>query len=237
MLTVPHFLAAALPKVRARIQEAELAAGRAPGSVTLVAVTKGHDAAAVAAARAAGLADFGENYVQEALAKLASLPREGLTWHFIGQLQTNKTRPVAEHFDWVHSVDRLKVAERLSAQRPAHGPRLSLCLEVALTPEPDKGGVDPLELDALADAIAKLPRVALRGLMCVPPEHGTPAQRRAEFAELARMKDRLNARGHALDALSMGMSQDFELAIEEGATHVRLGTALFGPRPRKVVAS
>ncbi len=230
MLTGPQFLAANLAAVRQRIAAAAARAGRDPGAVTLIGVSKTQPAAAVAAAIDAGLRDFGENYVQEGVTKITSVPREGVQWHFIGQLQSNKTRPVAEQFDWVHTVDRLKVAERLSAQRPFHGPPLHVCLQVQVEEEPQKGGVPPRELRALADAIAPLPRLRLRGLMCIPPAHEDESAQRAAFAQLRALRDELNAGGHALDVLSMGMSADFEAAILEGATHVRVGTAIFGPR-------
>ena len=230
MLTGPQFLAANIEAVRRRIAAAALAAGRRPESVTLIGVTKGQSTELVAAARAAGLTDLGENYLQEALAKIASVPRAGLTWHFIGRLQTNKTRTVAEQFDWVHTVDRLKLAERLSAQRPFHGPPLAICLQVKLADEPAKGGVAPEALPALARAVAGLPRLTLRGLMCVPPESGDPATQRGYFARLRQLAEGLRREGLALDVLSMGMSADLEAAVLEGATHVRIGTALFGPR-------
>jgi pyridoxal phosphate enzyme (YggS family) len=230
MLTGPQFLAANLAAVRQRIAAAAARAGRDPGAVTLIGVSKTQPAAAVAAAIDAGLRDFGENYVQEGVTKITSVPRDGVQWHFIGQLQSNKTRPVAEQFDWVHTVDRLKVAERLSAQRPFHGPPLQVCLQVQVEEEPQKGGVPPGELRALADAIAPLPRLRLRGLMCIPPAHEDESAQRTAFARLRELRDELNAAGHALDVLSMGMSADFEAAILEGATHVRVGTAIFGPR-------
>jgi len=230
MLTAPQFSPANLSAVREKIAAAAHAAGRAPESVTLVGVSKTRPAAMVVAARSAGLADFGENYVQEALAKIAAVPRAGVTWHFIGQLQTNKTRVVAEQFDWVHTVDRLRLAERLSAQRPFHGPPLQVFLQVKLADEPAKGGAPPAELPALARAVAALPRLRLRGLMCVPPASDDRLVQRGFFAELRRLRDDLNGAGLALDALSMGMSADFEAAILEGSTHVRIGTAVFGPR-------
>lgn len=230
MLTGPQILAANIDAVRRRIAAAALTAGRAPESVTLIGVTKGQPPEVVAAARAAGLAQFGENYVQEAVAKIASVPRQGLTWHFIGQLQANKTRVVAEQFDWVHTVDRLRLAERLSAQRPFHGPPLDICLQVKLVDEAAKGGVAPGELPALARAVLGLPRLRLRGLMCVPPESGDPATQRGYFAQLRELAAGLRRDGLPLDALSMGMSADLEAAVIEGATHVRIGTALFGPR-------
>jgi PLP dependent protein len=161
------------------------------------------------------------------LDELADLP---LHWHFIGGLQSNKTRAVAERFDWVHGIDRYSVARRLSEQRPFHAAPLNLCIQVAVVPEPTKGGVDPDSLSALAAQTADLKRVTLRGLMCVPPPQPTVAAERAVFAQLRALKEQLNAEGHHLDTLSMGMSGDFESAIAEGATHVRIGTALFGSR-------
>lgn len=230
MLIGPQFLGANLASVRQRIAVAAQRAGRSPESVTLIGVSKTQPVAAVADAIAAGLRDLGENYVQEGVTKITQLPRTGIAWHFIGQLQSNKTRPVAEHFDWVHTVDRLKLAERLSAQRPHYGPELQVCLQVQVEEEPQKGGVPPAELPALADAVAQLPRLKLRGLMCIPPAYDDEARQRAAFARLRTLRDSLNAAGHALDVLSMGMSADFEAAILEGATHVRVGTAIFGPR-------
>jgi pyridoxal phosphate enzyme (YggS family) len=230
MLTLPQKLPVRLQQVRQRIVEAAVAAGRDPSSVTLVGVSKTQPAAAVREAAEAGLADFGENYVQEALGKQQALADLPLTWHFIGAVQSNKTRDVAGHFDWVHTVDREKIARRLAEQRPFHAPPLQVCLQVRLGEEDTKSGVDPTGLDALADAVAALPRLRLRGLMCIPPVEDDPARQRRWFAELRRLQERLVARGHALDVLSMGMSGDFELAIAEGATHVRVGTAIFGPR-------
>ena len=233
MLTAPQFLPANLASFRERIAAAARGAGRLPESVTLVGVTKTHPPEMVIAARAAGLCDFAENYLQEALPKVAAVPRAGTTWHFIGQLQANKTRTVAETFDWVHTVDRLKIAERLSDQRGFHGPPLNVLVQVCLAYEPGKGGVAVPELPALAHAIARLPRLCLRGLMCVPPPSEDIGVQRGYFAELRRLRDDLNAGGLALDALSMGMSADFEAAVLEGATHIRIGTALFGTRDRQ----
>jgi len=230
MLTVPQIPASRLAAVRSRIAAAARAAGREPGSVTLIGVGKTQPPQAIGELARAGLADFGENYVQEALAKMEALRDLPLTWHFIGPLQSNKTRPVAEHFQWVHTVDRPKIAQRLSDQRPHYAPPLEVCLQVHLGDEPTKSGAAPDELPALAAAVAGLPRLRLRGLMCMPPQETDPARQRQWFAELRRLRDELNAAGHALDVLSMGMSGDFELAIAEGATHVRIGTALFGPR-------
>jgi pyridoxal phosphate enzyme (YggS family) len=230
MLTLPQKLPERLQLVRQRIAEAASAAGRDPASVTLIGVSKTQPAAAVREAIAAGLSDFGENYVQEAMGKLREVADESVTWHFIGALQSNKTREVAAHFHWVHTIDREKIARRLSEQRPFHSPPLQVCLQVRLGGEETKSGVGASELDALADAVAALPRIRLRGLMCIPPAEDDPARQRHWFAELRRLQEALVARGHDLDALSMGMSGDFEAAISEGATHVRVGTALFGPR-------
>jgi PLP dependent protein len=229
----PQNLAAAVDDVRRRIAQAARDAGRSARSVTLLAVGKAQPAALLAAAAACGISDFGENYLQEALEKIAALHDPRLTWHFIGRIQANKTRPIAEHFAWVHTVDRLKVAERLSAQRPAHAPPLNVCLQVNVAGELTKGGVAPAELPALAAAVAALPRLVLRGLMCIPPVEAEPSRQRAWFAKLHALEQRLNASGSRLDTLSMGMSGDFEAAILEGATIVRVGTALFGARPQQ----
>jgi hypothetical protein len=207
-----------------------MAAGRDPDSVTLVAVTKGKTAESVRLAATAGVTDFGENYLQEALAKMERLADLELRWHFIGGIQSNKTRAIAERFDWVQSVDRSSVARRLSEQRPFHAAPLNVCLQVALVPEPSKGGVAPAALTELAASVAALPRLKLRGLMCVPPQQPDAGAERAMFARLRLALQDLNARGFKLDTLSMGMSGDFESAVAEGATLVRIGTALFGAR-------
>jgi hypothetical protein len=230
-------IATALQTTRQRIDEATAAAGRERGSAMLLAVSKTQAAAAVRAAFAAGQRAFGENYVQEALAKIEALAdiRPQLEWHLIGPLQSNKTRPVAEAFDWVHSVDRLKIAERLAEQRPAWLPPLNLCLQVNVDGEASKSGVAPAELPALAEAVARLPaaRVRLRGLMSIPAplptQAGAPA-RQAPHRALRELFGALRARGLALDTLSMGMSADLEAAIAEGSTLVRVGTAIFGAR-------
>jgi pyridoxal phosphate enzyme (YggS family) len=227
----PQNLSAALSAVRERLARATAAAGRSAHSVTLLAVGKGQPAELLAAAADCGLEQFGESYLQEGLAKIAALQERRLTWHFIGRVQTNKTRPIAEHFAWVHALDRLQVAERLAAQRPAHAPPLNVCLQVNVAAEASKGGVPPAAVPALAAAVARLPRLALRGLMCIPPEETELARQRAWFARVRLLRDELNAAGHRLDTLSMGMSGDFAAAILEGATLVRIGTALFGPRP------
>jgi pyridoxal phosphate enzyme (YggS family) len=227
----PQNLPERLRKVQARVAHAAALAGRSAQSVTLLAIGKAQPLELLAAAADCGLTHFGESYLQEALIKIAALRGRALTWHFVGRVQANKTRPIAESFDWVHALDRLKIAERLAAQRPAHAPLLNVCLQVNVAGEASKGGVAPAELPALAAAVTRLPRLMLRGLMCVPPEEREPARQRAHFAALRAALQQLNARGARLDTLSMGMSGDFEAAILEGATIVRLGTALFGPRP------
>lgn len=204
--------------------------GRSVDSVTLLAVSKGQPAELIRAAAAAGVTEIGESYLTEALGKMQELDDLPVTWHFIGRLQANKTRPVAEHFAWVHGVDRLKIAERLAAQRPYHAPPLNICIQVSLADEATKGGVPVPEVPELAAAVAALPRLMLRGLMCIPPEESDPGRQREWFARLRALRDSLNAGGLGLDTLSMGMSGDFEAAIQEGATVVRIGTALFGPR-------
>lgn len=230
-------LTANMQATYARIAAATAAAGRPAGAVRLLAVSKTFGADRVAEAAAAGQRAFGENYLQEALAKIEALrqtvaghPLRPLEWHFIGPLQSNKTRPVAEHFDWVHSVDRLKIAERLSAQRPDRLPPLQVLLQVNIDDEGSKSGVTPAEAPAIARAIAQLPRLALQGLMTIPrPVEGFEAQR-AAFAALRRLRDQIAVTGPALPELSMGMSSDLEAAIAEGATIVRVGTAIFGER-------
>jgi pyridoxal phosphate enzyme (YggS family) len=230
MLIGPQNLAVHVNHVRSRIRQAATVAGRDPASVTLVAVSKGKPAELLRAGATAGVTDFGESYLQEAILKLDELQGMPLQWHFIGGMQYNKTRVVAERFQWVHSIDRFSVARRLSEQRPFHAPPLNLCIQVALVPEPTKGGVEPSNLAELAARTIELPRVKLRGLMCVPPPQPDVQAERAVFARLRELLEGLNADGHALDTLSMGMSGDFESAIAEGATHVRIGTALFGGR-------
>ncbi|MGL6224009.1 MAG: YggS family pyridoxal phosphate-dependent enzyme, partial [Steroidobacteraceae bacterium] len=223
MLTAPQFSPAALQSVRGRVAKAASAAGRAPESVRLVAVSKLQPVAMVRDAAAAGQVDFGENYVQEGCDKIAALADvPGLVWHFIGQLQGNKTREVAEHFHWVHTVDRSRIAARLSAQRPAHMSPLQVLLQVSLADEPGKGGVTPAELPALAAAVAVLPRLQLRGLMCIPPPAADVEAQRQPFRQLRELLVALQAAGHPLDTLSMGMSDDLEAAVLEGATIVRV---------------
>jgi hypothetical protein len=230
MLTAPQFSPARLAGVMARIATAARRAGRDPTGVRLLAVSKQQPAAVVRAAAEAGQAEFGENYIQEALAKMESLRDLPLTWHFIGQLQANKTRDVAGACQWVHTLDRPRTAERLSAQRPHYAGPLDVLLQVKLADEPGKGGIGPGEAPALAEVVAGLPRLRLRGLMCIPePATGEDAQR-VPFRQLRELLQALRGRGHALDTLSMGMSDDLEAAVAEGATIVRVGTAVFGPR-------
>jgi PLP dependent protein len=223
--------------VRNRINTAAQAANRTVDSVTLLAVSKGQPANSVRAVAGEGVRDIGESYLQEALDKIEQLRDLPLTWHFIGRLQANKTRVIAATFDWVHGVDRLKIAERLSEQRPFHAPPLNVCLQVNIAGEASKGGVTTAELPSLVAAVAVLPRLKLRGLMCIPPDEETEARQRAWFAAMRHALEDLNAAGAALDTLSMGMSGDFEVAIAEGATIVRVGTALFGERPRRTDAA
>ena len=223
-----------LQEVKRRIAAACTASGRGANTVTLLAVSKTFDGAAVREAHAAGQRAFGENYVQEALDKIGALAdlRADLQWHLIGPLQSNKTRPVAEAFDWVHTIDRLKLAERLAAQRPPGLPPLQLCLQVNISGEASKSGVAPAELPALAGAVAALPadRVRLRGLMAIPEPAADPQAQRAPHRALAALLRELNAQGLALDTLSMGMSADLEAAVQEGSTLVRVGSAIFGTR-------
>ena len=213
-----------------RIHRACAESKRSHTGLTLIAVSKGQPAERLAELADLGQRDFGESYLQEALPKLDALSGRGLIWHFIGPLQSNKTRPISERFDWVHSVDRLKIAERLSAQRPSGLPPLNICLEVNISGEASKGGALPAELPALAQAVATLPRLRLRGLMAIPAPSDDSARQRAAFHLLHKLLGQLRSTGLDLDALSMGMSDDLEAAIAEGATHLRIGTALFGAR-------
>ena len=222
-----------LGRVQQRIAAAARAAGRDPATVSLLAVSKTWGLDAVREAAAAGQRAFGENYVQEGVGKVEALRAMGLEWHFIGPLQSNKTRPVANAFDWVHSIDRLKIAERLAEQRAAHLAPLKVCIQVNVSAEDSKSGVAPEQLGALAHAVAALPRLQLRGLMCIPEPSADAAVLRARFAVLRELQAGLVADGLALDTLSMGMSQDIELAVAEGATIVRVGSAIFGDRNRQ----
>ena len=221
-----------LQLVRNRIQAACAQTGRPADSVTLLAVSKTFPAVTVRDAFHAGQRWFGENYVQEALDKIAELAdlREQITWHLIGPLQSNKTRVVAEHFDWVQSVDRLKIAQRLSEQRPAHLPPLQVCIQVNTSGEESKSGVAPGEALALAQAVTALPRLQLRGVMALPAPSPDPAVQAEALAQVRVVFEQLRAAGLPLDVLSMGMSADLEAAVAQGSTMVRVGTALFGQR-------
>lgn len=218
--------------VKAAMHEAAQAAGRREEEVELLAVSKTFPADAIRDACATGQRRFAESYVQEALHKMEALRGLDIEWHYIGPIQSNKTRPIAEHFAWVHSIDRPKIAERLSAQRPADMPPLQVCIEVNISGEASKSGVLPDEVAALAQAIASLPNLQLRGLMTIPAPAEDVAEQRAAFARLRELFDRLNRQGMRLDTLSMGMSHDFPAAIAEGATVVRVGTAIFGTRSK-----
>lgn len=223
-------ISANLQAVRARIAAAAELAGRAVGEVLLLAASKTFPAERIREAVAAGQRAFGENYVQEGLAKIGALDDLALEWHFIGPLQSNKTRPVAEHFDWVHGIERLKIAERLSATRGAGRPPLQVCIQVNVSGEASKSGVSPADTATLAHAVAGLPNLRLRGLMAIPEPTDDLALARRRFAMLRELRDGLNRDGLSLDTLSMGMSDDLEAAILEGATIVRIGTAIFGER-------
>ena len=220
-------IAGNIAQVEARIRAAALAVQRDVTSIHLLAVSKTKPAAALREAYAAGVRDFGENYLQEARAKQVELADLPLSWHFIGPIQSNKTRDIAEHFAWVHSVDRLKIAQRLSEQRPEDLPPLNICIQVNVSGEASKSGCTPADLPALAAAISALPRVKLRGLMAIPEPTEDRTEQDAAFATVRTLQESLNM---GLDTLSMGMSHDLESAIAQGATWVRIGTALFGAR-------
>ncbi len=226
MTSIPQNLQA----VHNTLVRAAYAAQRNPQDITLLAVSKTFSAATLREAYQAGQKLFGENYVQEALDKIAALRDLPLQWHFIGPIQSNKTRAIAENFSWVHSVDKLKIAERLSAQRPANLSPLNICLQVNVSGEPSKSGVASNEVAELAQAVARLPHLKLRGLMAIPAPAGDLATQRAPFAALRQLQALLNTQGLALDTLSMGMTHDLHAAVLEGATIVRVGTAIFGER-------
>ena len=223
-------VAARLGLVLDRIRVAELRFGRKPGSVTLIAVCKKQKPEKIRAAFAAGQTAFGESYPQEAVAKMDALSAPTAEWHFVGRIQGNKTRLIAEHFDWVHSLCDLRHARRLSEQRPAGLPPLSLCIQVNLNAEPSKAGLAPAQVAEFIQACAGLPRLRLEGVMTLPPPAGGEEARRRPFQELRLLRDRLATPELPLSVLSMGMSADLEAAIAEGATMVRVGTAIFGPR-------
>lgn len=221
-----------LQQVRREVAEAERQFGREPGSIKLLAVSKTRNAGDVLALAQLGVSDFGENYVQEARAKIGQLSGHSLTWHFIGPVQSNKTRQVAECFDWVHSVDRIKVAHRLNAARPAGLPPLNICVQVNVDAESTKSGIDPDEVEQLAEQILPLSRLNLRGLMALPAPTEDFAGQRHSFLRTRRLQEKLMDKGYRLDTLSMGTTGDMRAAIAEGATVIRIGTALFGPRAR-----
>ncbi len=226
-------IATRLAVVRARISAAALGCGREPQSVALIAVSKGRPPCDVRAARTAGQRRFGESYFQEAITKIRSLINLDLEWHFIGPMQSNKTRGIAAHFDWVHSVDRLVIAQRLSAQRPAELAPLNICLQVNISGEATKSGTALGELPALARAVSELPRLNLRGLMTIPAPSSDPCEQRRAYHRLLETQRRLRRENLVLDTMSMGMSDDLEAAIAEGATMVRVGSAIFGVRPSR----
>ena len=221
-----------LQRVRLEITEAEQRFGRQPGSVRLLAVSKTRVAADILALAQLGVADFGENQVQEGQAKIEQLRGHALTWHFIGPIQSNKTRQIAGNFDWVHSVERSKIAARLHAARPPDKPPLNICIQVNIDAEPSKSGIDPGELQQLAEYLLPLTRLKLRGLMALPAPTQDVTRQRLAFRKLRRLQEQLSDAGHQVDTLSMGMTNDMQAAIAEGATMVRIGTALFGPRMR-----
>ena len=226
-------ISANLQAVRARINRAAAACGRVPDTIGLLAVSKAQPAACVLEAVAAGQTRFGENYVQEGVEKINAVGRPDLEWHFIGPLQSNKTRAVAEAFSWAHTIDRVKIAERLSQQRPETLPPLQICLQINVSGEDSKSGIAPAEALRLAHDVVNLPRLCLRGLMAIPAPNEDPAQQRSAFRSLRQVFEQLRAEGFELDTLSMGMSNDIEAAVAEGATLLRVGTAIFGERKNK----
>ncbi|WP_374961728.1 YggS family pyridoxal phosphate-dependent enzyme [Spongiibacter tropicus] len=234
-MSSPQTITANIAALRQRIVQSASDAGRDPAEITLLAVSKTRSAEEVAVALDAGLTQIGENYLQEALDKQAALQGRNACWHFIGPIQSNKTREIASHFDWVHSVDREKIARRLSEQRPGGKPPLKICLQVNISREDSKSGVLPEDALTLAKQITALPALQLRGLMAIPAASDDPAEQRAAFAALRALRDTLQQAlpDQTLDTLSMGMSGDMDAAIAEGSTLIRIGTALFGPRPAK----
>ena len=234
-MSSPQTITANIAALRQRIVQSASDAGRDPAEITLLAVSKTRSAEEVAVALDAGLTQIGENYLQEAVDKQAALQGRNACWHFIGPIQSNKTREIASHFDWVHSVDREKIARRLSEQRPKRKPPLKICLQVNISREDSKSGVLPEDALTLAKQITALPALQLRGLMAVPAASDDPAEQRAAFAALRALRDTLQQAlpDQTLDTLSMGMSGDMDAAIAEGSTLIRIGTALFGPRPAK----
>ena len=219
-----------LGQIRARVTQALLDADRSDEDIRIVAASKTQPAEAIRQLFANGITDFGESYLDDALSKMASLSDLAIVWHFIGRIQANKTRHIAENFDWVHSVDRDRIARRLDAQRPHHAPPLNVLLQVNLANEPQKGGIDRSGVTDLAQYVQELPKLQFRGLMGIPPADFTAAQLNAYFSEIRALADELARHGIHGDTLSMGMSRDFEIAIAAGSNCVRIGTALFGPR-------
>jgi pyridoxal phosphate enzyme (YggS family) len=228
-----NVIVANLQAVRARIAAAAKQAGRQPHDVALIAVSKTFAADAIAQACDAGQTAFGESYLQEALDKMDRLAARPLEWHFIGPIQSNKTRLIAARFQWVHGIDRARIAERLAAARPAAMPALDVCLQINVSGETTKSGIDPAAAPALARLVAGLPRLRLRGLMAIPRPTADPLEQRRQFARVRELKEKITASGIALDTLSMGMSDDLEAAIAEGATLVRVGSAIFGQRQKR----
>lgn len=223
-------ISANLNQLQQKIRAAEIHYGRPPNSVQLIAVSKTQSIERIQQAITAGQRAFGENYLQEAIPKITALVDETLEWHFIGAIQTNKTKPIAEHFTWAHSIDRLKIAEHLNQHRPTNLPPLNICIQVNLDNEPNKAGISLTELSTLAHNINKLPRLKLRGLMTIPEHRSDFADQRQPFQKLHLALQQLQTEGLTLDTLSMGMSDDYEAAIAEGATIIRIGTSIFGPR-------
>lgn len=220
-----------IAETRSRVEKSLVRAGRVGDAVTIVAVSKRQPAASVVEAIAAGLTHFGENYLQEGLDKISEVGDPGVQWHFIGRIQSNKTRPIAEHFSWVQTLDRERIALRLNEQRPESLAPLNVLIQVNVDREPQKGGVAVDELLPLAERIDNLPRLRLRGVMGMPPAGMSPERNRASFLAIRAAADMLKSAGFGIDTISMGMSSDYELAIECGSNCVRIGTAIFGPRP------
>jgi pyridoxal phosphate enzyme (YggS family) len=225
-------IGANVASVRRRIAAACAAAGRPADAVRLLAVSKTFAVDAIGKAISAGANEFGENYLREALAKISQLPRAGLTWHFIGPVQSNKTKAIAESFDWVHGIDRLKIAQRLSDQRPASQAPLQVCVQVNISGEASKSGCAPEQAESLCRAVADLPRLQLRGLMAIPAPEASARDLRADYRRLRELYESLRRSGLQVDTLSAGMSDDLEIAIGEGSTLVRIGTAIFGERAK-----
>jgi len=228
----PHTIATRIEAVRREIQQYEAAAGRAAGSVQLLAVSKTRGVEDIQQAIAAGCTQFGESYVQEATEKILTLDDETLVWHFIGPIQSNKTRVIAAHFAWVHSVDRLKIAQRLDQQRAEHLPPLQVCIQVNISGESSKSGLAADQVASLLQQCQSLPRLRVRGLMTVPRKSDSALQQQQCFAQLRQLQLQLNQQGAQLDTLSMGMSSDLKIAIEAGSNMVRVGSAIFGARHR-----